>query len=85
MPPAQPMVISPSSSESRFSRYLPFSSSAFKPNAPAKPVSSSRVMSTSIGPCSTVSSSIIAIAAATPMPSSAPRVVSRAVTHSPSI
>ena len=52
--------------------------------APYIPVSSSAVMSPSIGPCTRVLSSITAIIAATPIPSSAPRVVLRALTHSPS-
>ena len=85
MPPAQPMKISPSSSESRLTRYLPVSIPSPSSNAPVRPVSSSTVNSASTGPCSTVSSSITASAAAMPIPQSAPSVVPSARTHSPSI
>ena len=56
-----------------------------RPNAPVNPVSSSIVKRHSIGPCSILFDARIANCAATPMPSSAPNVVSLAVTQSPSI
>ena len=81
MPPAQPTYSSPSVSLSRLSKYLPFNSPRFRPKAPVMPVSSSVVIRASIGPCLMVLLSSTAMAAATPKPSSAPRVVSQAYTQ----
>ena len=85
MPPAQPMKISPSSSESRLMRYLPVSISSPSSKAPVRPVSSSTVKSASTGPCCTAGSIMTASAAAMPMPQSAPSVVPSALTHPPSM
>ena len=85
MPPAQPMNNSPSSSESRFRRYLPVSIPSPSPKAPVSPVSSSTVKSASSGPCCAAGSSSTANAAAMPMPQSAPSVVPSAFTHPPSM
>ena len=85
IPPAQPMKSSPSSSESRLTRYLPVSMPSPRPKAPVRPVSSSTVKSASIAGCSRVLSSNTANAAAIPIPQSAPRVVPLALTHSPSM
>ena len=83
MPPAQPMKISPSSSESRFNKIRPLKSLGSSFSAPVRPVSSSTVKMHSIGPCCTVGSAMTARAAATPMPSSAPNVVPLAWSQSP--
>ena len=56
-----------------------------RPVAPVSAVSSSMVNSSSSGPCTTDGSSAEAMAAATPMPLSAPSVVFLEVTHSPSM
>ena len=82
-PPAQPTYSSPSLSESRLIKVLPFSTPPSRANAPYIPVSSSTVKSASKGGCTTSLSARIAIAVATPIPLSAPRVVPLAVTHSP--
>ena len=84
-PPAEPIIISPSSSVSRLSRISPSSSPSGRALAPTMDVSSSAVMSALIGPCTSVLSSMTAIMAATPIPLSAPRVVSVAYSQSPSI
>ena len=84
-PPAQPMKISPSSSESRFSRISPCMKPFCISKAPVRPVSSSRVKRHSMGPCSMLSSANTASPVATPMPLSAPSVVPLAFNHSPSI
>ena len=84
-PPAQPTYNSPSSSESRFIRISPLRIFGSRLKAPVIPVSSSIVNSASTGPCSISFDSSTAIAAATPIPLSAPRVVPFAVTHSPSM
>ena len=57
----------------------------FIPSAPVSPVSSSRVKTHSIGPCSMSLLSRIASSMAQPIPSSAPNVVPLALSHSPSI
>ena len=85
MPPAQPMKISPSSSESRLSKIRPLKSLGSNFSAPVSPVSSSTVKIHSIGPCCTVGSAMTARAAATPIPSSAPSVVPSAWSQSPFI
>ena len=85
MPPALPMTNLPHVSESRFSRMSPCNSPSGRSLAPNIPVSSSAVMRASIGPCFSVLSSMTAMIAATPRPSSAPSVVPFAFTHSPSI
>ncbi len=85
MPPAEPMTNLPQCSESRLSRMSPCSSPSGRSLAPYMPVSSSAVMSASMGPCLRLLSSMTAMMAATPSPLSAPRVVPRAFTHSPSI
>ena len=79
------MKISPSSSLSRLRSILLFNTSAERASAPDSPVSSSTVNKHSIGPCSISFASNIAKAVATPMPSSAPKVVPSAFNHSPSI
>jgi len=79
------MKISPSSSESRLTRYLPVSISSPSSKAPVRPVSSSTVKSASTGPCSTEGSIRTASAAAMPIPQSAPSVVPSALTHPPSM
>ena len=85
VPPAQPTYSSPSSSESILIRISPSRIPAFKPKAPVIPVSSSIVNRPSIGPCCRSSDSRTLIAAATPIPLSAPRVVPSAVTQPSSI
>ena len=81
-PPAQPMQISPQSSVSRFSMVLPLIMSPLKANAPVSPVSSSTVKRHSRGGNRlSLGISSKAIAAATPIPLSAPRVVSFAFNH----
>ena len=84
-PPALPIISSPSSSVSRLSSISPSSSPAGRSLAPYIPVSSSAVISASMGPCFRSVDSITAIIAATPRPSSAPRVVPFAFTQSPSM
>ena len=83
-PPAQETKISPSSSESRLIRKSPVIKPAFMPSAPVRPVSSSRVKTHSMGPCSMSSAANSASSMAHPIPSSAPSVVPSAVSHSPS-
>ena len=85
IPPAHPIKISPSSSESRFKRISPLIKPSFRANAPVSPVSSSTVNRHSSGPCSMLSSARIASSVATPIPLSAPSVVPLAFSHSPSI
>ena len=63
----------------------PFTKPCSKPKAPTMPVSSSIVNKASIGPCFSSLLSSTAMAAATPMPLSAPSVVPFAFTQSPSI
>ena len=63
---------------------LPVIKPAFIPSAPVSPVSSSRVKTHSIGPCSMLSESRMASSIAHPIPSSAPSVVPLAFIHSPS-
>ncbi len=75
IPPAQPTYISPSVSESRLMRILPFTKPFFNPKAPVMPVSSSMVTRISSGPCFTPGVVTHANAAHTPTPLSAPRVV----------
>ncbi len=84
MPPAQPMVSSPSSSLSRLSIIEALSQPPASALAPVMPVSSSVVMSTSSGPCFSSGSASTASAEATPMPLSAPSVVPVARSTSPS-
>ena len=84
LPPAHDTNICPSSSESRFMSISPVMNPAFMPIAPVSPVSSSRVKTHSIGPCSMSSLARIASSIATPIPSSAPSVVPFAPIHSPS-
>ena len=81
MPPADPMTNLPQSSESRFMRMSECNSPSGSSLAPYMPVSSSRVMSASTGPCFRSALSITPMMAATPMPSSEPSVVPRACTH----
>ena len=85
LPPAHPMQNSPSSSESRLMSVLAFSQPSFMLVAPYRPVSSSTVNRHSSSLFLTVSDFSMANAIAMPMPSSAPRVVPSAVSHSPSI
>ena len=85
MPPAEPMTNLPQCSESRLSRISPCSWPSGSSLAPNMPVSSSRVMRASMGPCFKVLSSMMAMIEATPRPLSAPSVVPLAFTHSPSI
>ena len=85
IPPAEPMTNLPHVSESRFRRMSPCSSPAGSSLAPNMPVSSSRVMSASIGPCFRLLSSITDMMAATPSPLSAPNVVPLAFTQPLSI
>ena len=85
IPPAQPIVNSSSSSESRLSNIFPVNISLFRPLAPVIPLSSSTVNNASIGGWGISVDSKIVIAAATPMPLSAPNVVPFAFTQSPSI
>ena len=84
-PPAQPTYNSPSSSESMLIRMSPFSIPDFRPLAPSIPVSSVAVNNASTGPCERSFDARTAIAAATPIPLSAPSVVPLAFTHSPSM
>ena len=84
-PPAQLTKISPSSSESRLISKSPDIKSDFISKAPVRPVSSSRVNTHSIGPCSISVAWRRAISIAIPIPSSAPRVVPFAFNHSPSM
>lgn len=79
------MIISPSVSVSRLRSISPSSSPSGSAFAPTMEVSSSAVMSAFRGSCLRVLSSMIAIMAATPIPSSAPRVVLLAYTQSPSM
>ena len=80
VPPAPPMQTSPSCSESRFIIRLLSMLLISRAVAPSMLVSSSTVKNSSSGPCSTDVAA--AIAAATPMPSSAPSDVPLAVSHS---
>ena len=84
-PPAEPMVIVPTDSESMLmSSLLSISiSCGFRANAPVSPVSSSTVARISIGPCLTSGSNSNASANDIPIPLSAPKVVSSASIHSP--
>ena len=81
IPPAQPIKISPSSSESRFSKTVPLIKSGSSANAPVKPVSSSTVIRHSSGPCLISFEVSTAICAAIPIPQSAPKVVPLAFTQ----
>ena len=83
-PPAQPTVRIPSASESMFSRYLLLRSEQSRAVAPSRPVSSSTVNTASRGGWGMTPSSSTAMAMATAMPSSPPRVVPRALIQSPS-
>src|SRR5271157_3372669 len=83
-PPAQPMQRVSSSSLSRLRKYLDLRSPPGNWQAPVRPLSSSIVNTNSSGPWATVSLSMTASAAATPTPSSAPRVVPSALSQSPS-
>ena len=85
IPPALPITNSPHDSVSRFSRMSPLSSPAGNSLAPNIPVSSSRVISPSTGPCCRSLASITAMMVATPKPSSLPKVVRLARTQSPSM
>ena len=78
MPPAQPMNSWPSSSESRLMRIFPLKKPFSKPKAPSMPVSSEMVNRHSSLPMGSFPARR-ARQAATPMPSSAPRVVSLAI------
>ena len=81
-PPAQPMQISPQSSVSKLSIVLPLIISPLRAKAPVNPVSSSTVKRHSRGGnTESFSMSNNAIAAATPIPLSAPRVVPLAFNH----
>ena len=84
-PPAEPIIISPSCSVSRLSSISPSSSPSGRAFAPIIDVSSSAVMRALSGPCFMFLSSMMAMIAATPIPSSAPRVVLLAYTQSPSM
>ena len=75
IPPAQPTRKCPSFSESRFSIRRDFKEEQSIATAPSIPISSSTVNTASIGGCSNVSSSRIASAIATAIPSSPPKVV----------
>ena len=68
VPPAQPTVRTPSTSESMFSRYLLFRSEPSSAAAPGIPTSSSTVNTASRGPWGMLSSSSTAMAMATAMP-----------------
>ena len=83
-PPAQPTVRIPSASESMFSRYLLLRSEQSRAVAPSRPISSSTVNTASRGGWGMASLSSTAMAMATAMPSSPPRVVPRALIQSPS-
>ena len=78
IPPAHPMNIWPSSSESRLINVLPVKKPLSIPKAPSIPVSSEIVNTHSILPIGRSLSSKASIAAI-PIPSSAPRVVSLAI------
>ena len=80
-PPAEPMTNFPHVSESRFMRMSLCSSPPGISLTPNIPVSSSRVISASTAPCFRLLSSMTAMMAATPTPSSAPSVVLSAYTH----
>ena len=80
-PPAEPITNLPHVSESKFSSISPCNSPAGRSFAPNIPVSSSLVISPSIGPCFKLLSSITPIIAATPAPLSAPSVVLFAYTQ----
>ena len=84
LPPAQPTVKIPSSSESIFSMVRPCRGVTSSTAAPNIPISSSVVSTTSSRGCCKVVSSSAASAMATAMPSSPPRVVPLAPTRSPS-
>ena len=84
-PPADPTMSSPCVSLSRLSKMSPLSSPSSMWSTPYMVVSSSAVMKASRGPWQRLSSSKMAIIVATAIPSSAPSVVLRARTHSPSI
>ena len=84
-PPAQPTKSSPSSSESRLMRIFPVMNPGFNAFAPNRPVSSDTVNKASIRPSFRSSLVITASCAAMPMPQSAPRVVSLAISQPSSI
>ncbi len=69
---------------SRLSRMRPETSAGSSAFAPSSPCSSDTVKRSSRGPCAISGSSAAAIAAATPIPLSAPSVVPSASTQSPS-
>ena len=83
-PPAQPILISSSSSVSRLSSIVASKCPAFRPSAPVIPVSSSIVNNASRGGCGMSLLSSVANIVATPMPLSDPKVVPSARTQSPS-
>ena len=85
MPPAQDTVNTPSSSESKFSSFLPFRSEQSSAKAPSMPTSSSTVNTASMGGCTSVSSDRIARIMATAMQLSPPSDVLSAQIHSPSV
>ncbi len=82
--PAHPIVIAVSLVPSRLRSRRPDTRPGSSAFAPSRPCSSDTVKSSSSGPCTTSGSSAAAIAAATPMPLSAPSVVSGAITQPPS-
>ena len=84
-PPAEPITNLPHVSESRFMRISLCSSPSGSSLTPNIPVSSSRVIIASMTPCFSVLSSMIPMIAATPIPSSAPKVVLFAYTQPSSI
>ena len=79
-PPADPIVITPISSESRFKRYFAVKKSDLRYYTPCIVDSSSLVQSTSIRPLLIDLSKIKAKLAANPIPLSAPKVVPVATT-----
>ena len=72
-PPAQLTVNTLSSSESAFNKIFPFKTDVSSAAAPNIPISSSTVNTASIAGCLTLSSSKMAKAIATAIPSSPPR------------
>ena len=84
LPPAQPTVNTPSTSESMFSMVRPCNGDTSSTAAPSIPISSSVVSTASSRGWGISLSSSAARAMATAMPSSLPRVVPRAPTTSPS-
>ena len=85
IPPAQPILNSSSSSVSKFNNISPFNIPCSNSKAPVIPVSSSMVNNASNVGCSISLLDNKVIILATPIPLSAPNVVSFAVTQSPSI